>query len=636
MGLLSVKSHKNRGLHSVKSRNFPVTLREIFINMKFFEELKRRNVIKATMAYLVVAWVLIQVLTNILPVFQSPAWVLKTLMILLAIGLPVWMVFSWVYEVTPEGIKKTTEVSSDESVTATTNKRLNILIIILLVIAIGMNFIDTGGSKKEIPSVVAASEGLRENSIAVLPFLDMSPLKDQEHYSDGIAIEILNALCKFKKLKVVGRTSSFAFKNKDEDIKSIGQKLHVTNVLEGSVQKQQDRIRISVRLTNAEDGYTLFSESYTDAVENIFDLQLRIATDIAEKIESKLELADNELHPRKKIDPLAYETFLKGKLQFLNGPLDMKTSEVFKAKKYFERAVKLDSTFVEANAYLSLAYFNLADWAIAGSQKDQRKVALDSAKLLARRAHELDSFSSGAHLAMGSYHFHDYDWAQAEIEKRKAVELNPGGAEEKFILASFLSQFGQPDEAVALSEEALKLNPLDPSSELKIVKTLFFSERYQEGIERCNRMIEEEQEVAGAYQFLGICNWGLKRYDEGRNAYAEFLRLIGQEKAAEIFVENDFKTACRKILEINEKEEFPFLDRNIYVASFYANAGDKENALNYLYKVYENREPQIGWMKLPRFYIIRDDPRYLELYEKAGLKAYDDQLMQRRVLASVQ
>ena len=602
--------------------------------MKFLDELKRRNVIKATMAYLVVAWVLIQVLTNILPVFQAPEWVLKTLMILLAIGLPVWMVFSWVYEVTPEGIKKTADVSSDESVTATTNKRLNILILILLVIAIGLNFIDSGASvsqdENDNSDVVSTSETARENSIAVLPFLDMSPLKDQEHYSDGIAIEILNALCKFKKLKVVGRTSSFAFKNKEEDLKSIGQKLNVNNVLEGSVQKQQDQIRISVRLTDASNGYTLFSESYTDEVENIFDLQERIAIDIAEKIESKLELQDNELHPRKKIDPLAYETYLKGKLQFLNGPLDMKTSEVFKAKKYFEHAVKLDSSFAEANAYLALAYFNLSDWAIAGSNNRQRESALDSARLLARRALALDPLSSGARLAMGSYYFHDYNWAQAEIQKRKAVELNPGGAEEKFILASFLSQFSQPEEAIALSEEALKLNPLDPSSELKCIKTLYFSGRYQAGIDRCKRMIEKGQMLSGAYQFLFMCHAGLYQYEEAREAFAEFLSRINQDEVTAVFFENDFKTAVKITLEMSDKKELPFMDRNIYKASFYAFDGDKENTIKYLYATLKNKEPQISWMKLPRFEFIRDDVRYLELYEKAGLKDYDEQLRNKK------
>jgi len=166
--------------------------------MKLFEELKRRNVIKATMAYIVIAWVLIQVLTIILPIFQAPSWVLKTLMILMAIGLPIWMIFSWVYDVTPEGLKKTETDSTDESVTATTNKRLNIIIVVMLLIAIGVNFIDKSGS--DTTNIFAKTEPSKENSIAVLPFKDMSPNNDQEYFSDGIAIEIIDALCKFKDL----------------------------------------------------------------------------------------------------------------------------------------------------------------------------------------------------------------------------------------------------------------------------------------------------------------------------------------------------------------------------------------------------------------------------------------------------
>ena len=197
--------------------------------MKFFEELKRRNVIKATMAYIVVAWVLVQVLTIILPEFEAPGWVLKTLMILMAVGLPIWMIFSWVYEVTPEGLKKTANISSDDSVTSSTNKRLNVVILVVLIIAIAVNFIDT--SEPQNTPVVSTYDSSRDNTIAVLPFLDMSPDKDQEFYSDGIAVEILNSLCKFKELKVVGRTSSFSFKNTNEDIKSIGNKLNVNNIL---------------------------------------------------------------------------------------------------------------------------------------------------------------------------------------------------------------------------------------------------------------------------------------------------------------------------------------------------------------------------------------------------------------------
>jgi len=590
--------------------------------MKFFDELKRRNVIKATMAYIVVAWVLLQVLTIILPEFQAPGWVLKTLMILMAVGLPIWMIFSWVYEVTPEGLKKTAQVSSDESITSTTNKRLNVVILVVLIIAIAVNFIDTSDTQNTL--VASTSDSLRENSIAVLPFLDMSPKKDQEFYSDGIAVEILNSLCKFKELKVVGRTSSFSFKNTNEDIKSIGDKLNVNNILEGSVQKQQDNIMISVRLTNAEDGYTIFSESYSDALENIFDLQSEIALDIAEKIESKLALGENKLYPRKKINPRSYETFLKGKLEFVNGPLNMKRNEIFKAKKYFESAVQLDSNFAEASAYLSLVYFNLADWAISGEESLNREIALDSAKLLAKRAYSMDSLSSGAHLAMGSYYFHEYDWILAEKEKRQAVALNPGGAEEKFILASFLAQFGQADEALKLDLEAMRLDPLDDMAEVKYIRDLFYADKYEKAILKCNELIEENRAIQGAYQFLFLSYAGLNQFEEAGKAFAEWADLIGEKKIAGFFRENDFRTAVKKMFAYNNETKLRFLQHPISWAIFYAYVGDKENTIKYFYETYKNRYSQIAFLRQSRFDLIKDDPRYLELYEKAGFKAYDE------------
>ena len=590
--------------------------------MKLFDELKRRNVIKATMAYIVIAWVLMQVLTLILPIFLAPEWVLQTLMILMLVGLPIWMIFSWVYEVTPEGLKKTAQISTDESITLKTNKRLNVIILVVLILAIAVNFIDTSNSQK--PPVVANTASLAENSIAVLPFLDMSPNKDQEFYSDGIAVEILNSLCKFKELKVVGRTSSFSFKNTNEDIKSIGSKLNVNNILEGSVQKQQDKIMISVRLTNATDGYTIFSESYSDDLRNIFDLQSAIALDIAEKIESKMSLQDNKLYPRRKINPLSYETFLKGKLQFVNGPLNMKRDEIFKAKKYFESAVELDSSFAEANAYLSLVYFNLADWAISGEESQKRDIALDTAKMLAKRALSMDSLNSGAHLAMGSYYFHEYNWIQAEKEKRYAVALNPGGAEEKFMLASFLAQFGQTEEALKLDLEAMNLDPLDEMAELKYIRDLFRAEKFKEGIIRCNILIEEKRAPAGTYQFLWLCHAGLKQYDEAGKAFSTYAELIGEKEMSIIFKENDFKSAIEKLFAYNREIKIQFLVRPIIKAVFYAYIEDRENALKYLNETYDNREPQISFLRDSRFDFMKEDPRYLELYEKAGFKAYDE------------
>ena len=597
--------------------------------MKFLEELNRRNVVKATMAYIVVAWVLVQVLTLILPMFQVPSWVLKTLMILMLVGLPIWMTFSWVYDVTPEGLKKTKQFSTDDSVIATTNKRLNIIIVVMLLIAIGVNFIDKSGSQSK--NIVATTEASTENSIAVLPFKDMSPDEGQEYFGDGIAIEIIDALCKFKDLKVIGNTSSFSFKDKNEDLINIGKQLNANTILEGSVRKQQDQIMISVRLTDAKNGFVIFSASYDDDLENIFVLQQKIAIDVVGKIESNLGLHDNILLQPKKINPLAFENYLKGKLQLVNGPLNMEEEEVLVPKKYFEKAVKLDPSFAEAWAYLSITYFNETDWMEADKKK--RNMARDSAMLMAKRALSLDSLSSEAHLAMGSYYFHQFDWVKAEKAKRKAVALNPGGAHEKYALASFLSKFGQTDEALLLDQEGMKSDPLDENGKSSFARDLFVGGRYDECIKYCQRLLEENPERPFADNFLWLSYVGKHEYEKARKVLAHFIEFHSKEKeVAAFFKENDFKTAVKKMFEYDKKSKTRQLQFSFYRATFYAYIEDKENTIKYLYESYANQETWISFLTDGRFDFIKDDPRYWELYEKAGFNIYDAYLKKQREL----
>ena len=259
-----------------------------------------------------------------------------------------------------------------------------------------------------------------------------------------------------------------------------------------------------------------------------------------------------------------------------------------------------------------------------------RKIALDSANLLAKRAFKLDSFSSGARLAMGSYYFHEYNWVQSEKEKRKAVELNPGGSEEKFMLASFLSQFHQSEEAIELSEEALKLSPIDKSSVLSHVRVLFFSRKYDEAVAICKQLIEDNQVLDGAYQFLFICQLGLGNTKEAGLALGNFLKEAGYDQSSNLFFENDFRTAVKKLLVYSDPDAPPFLDRNIYRAQFHSFVNEKEEALEFLYKIYENHETAITWIRSPWFDFLRDDPRYVELYELFGLQSYDDYLSNRK------
>jgi len=459
-------------------------------------------------------------------------------------------------------------------------------------------------------------------SIAVLAFSDMSANHDQEYLSDGIAEEIINSLCKFSELKVAARTSSFSFKNKNDDIRTIGDKLQVRNILEGSVRKNEDNILITVRLTNSENGFTIMSESYTDDFQNVTALQSSIAVDIAEKIGTRFSLKERQLLNRNKVNPLAFETYLKGRSQFVNGPLNMLSGEIFDAKKYFESAIKLDTTFTDAYAYLSLAYFNLTDWALPRTEVVAIAHALDSAKYLAKRAHALDSLNSAAHLAMGSYYFHQLEWLEAENEKRKAVELNPGGAEEKFILASFLGQFGQADEALQLDEEAIKLDPLDPNSKIKYARDLYRARKFDECIRLCQQVLDEKPNSGGAYQFLSMSYLGNGQLDQARKAYARLQELTGDNRCAEIYLTYDFQTATRKMISYIQ-EEIPIEFQPLVDLAFYsAWIKDKDNVIKYLNRSLDKRLPQISFLSQPEFDFIRNDPRCLEFYERAGFKAY--------------
>lgn len=599
--------------------------------MKFFDELKRRNVIKETLAYLVVSWVLLQVISLVLPIFDAPDWVLKTVTFLLALGFPFWIFFSWTYQVTSEGFKKTSKIAEEPSVARAANKRLNVIIIITLFVAIGVTLIQkptTNAEEKESLN----NDLISYNSIAVLPFLDMSPNKDQEYLSDGIAEDILNRLCKFKELIIMASTSSFSFKEKNDDIKTIGEKLNVSNILEGSVRKNETDIIITVRLTNAKNGTILLSESYTDNLQNIVGLQSTIAIDIAEKIESKLSNTGKLLVKSKKINPKAFESYLKGRSQFLNGPLNMLPGEIFTAKKYFEAAIEQDPAFAEAHAYLALAYFNLADWALPRIEKSKIASALDSAKFLSKKALALDSLNSGAHLAMGSYYFHEYNWVEAEKAKRKAVVLNPGGSEEKFILASFLGQFGQAEEAIRLDKEAMRLDPLDVRSKIKYARDLYRAREFDETIRICHLVLFEKPNSSAAYQFLANCYAAKKQYQAASQVVAKFYELIGDSKRAAYFKKGDIKGGMRKSLK-DMIESTPLELRSPIMMSWhYAALEDKDSTFKYLDYMIKNRLPQISMVSQPYFDFLRDDPRYLELYETAGFNSYYEYKLNKGVI----
>jgi len=424
----------------------------------FIEELKRRNVFKVATAYAIAGWLIIQIATSVFPTFEFPSWTTQFVIILVVIGFPLSLIFAWAFELTPEGIKKSKEVEITESVTNRTGKKLNGLIITVL--SMGVIFL-------LVERVFFAEAAFIENqselvnaqtaSIAVLPFVNMSGDTNNEYFSDGLSEELLNTLAKVEDLKVAGRTSSFKFKGQNENLTLIGEELKVSHILEGSVRKSGNRIRITAQLIKVDDGYHVWSDTFDRelTINNIFAIQEEISKTVMEVLKVKL-LPEEEIaistQPTKDIE--AYNAFLEAsQLLISNQPEDTKV-----AIEKLKQAIRLDPTFAEAYARLAIAYTNLNQFG---------NFSFDEAKVLARenidKALLIDGNLGRAYEAMGYYNLMTFDAKVALEAFERAAELLPNDPNVFDGMHLALERNERYDEGSATLKKAYEQDPLNPS-----------------------------------------------------------------------------------------------------------------------------------------------------------------------------
>jgi TolB-like protein len=480
--------------------------------MPFIAELKRRNVFRVGAAYAIVAWLLVEVASVLLPTFEAPAWVMKAFSTLVILGFPLALIFAWAFELTPEGLKRETAVDPDGSITHVTGRKLDFAIIGLLVIAVGFLVIDNYILEAEPEPVVVTAESVaQEKSIAVLPFVNMSADPDQDYFADGIAEELLNTLVRFEGLKVAGRTSSFSFKNSDADLKTIGEALKVGSILEGSVRKAGNRVRITAQLINAEDGFHLWSETYDREFGDIFAIQDEITRSIASALRIELGVpAQQSLNPGRTTNAEAFTAYLRG-LELQRKP-SIRTMQA--ARDWHKRAIELDPDFADAHVRLAVAYAYLFDYGVMS-----RKASEGPTRAAIERALELDPRSSGAYAALGVFRQTIGKMAGAEAAYQRAIELNPTDSNAYLLYADFLLEsLSKPAEAVRYAEKAVALDPLSPESRSLwgLALALAVAGRTDEGIQLLLSNIELDPEFVGNYWRLGeVYGYNLGRMDEG-------------------------------------------------------------------------------------------------------------------------
>jgi TolB-like protein len=428
--------------------------------MSFFNELKRRNVVRVSIGYVIVAWLVAQVVELAADSFGAPDWVMKMVITLLTLGLPFAIFFAWAFELTPEGIKREKDVDRSQSIAPQTGRKLDRAIIVVLVLALGyfvadkfwLSPVQQAETAPQAAEVTTPAEKTPE-TIAVLPFVDMSPAGDNEYFSDGLTEELLNILAKIENLQVAGRTSSFAFKGKNEDLRSIGQKLGVKTILEGSVRKDEagQRVRITAQLVNVENGFHLWSESYDRELKDIFAIQDEIAHEVAAALRITLLGEDEQrLAARATTDLNAYELYLQALQQFN----DFSYASLRKAEQLFAQSIALDHDYVPAQLGLVRTLQELNETgALSEEEKNSRaRPMLES--ILAE-----DPNNSEAHVQMALLLDSEDDIEGMRRELDLALRADPRNTNALKEMGRFIFDSGNSATGLEYLREAERLDP---------------------------------------------------------------------------------------------------------------------------------------------------------------------------------
>jgi len=475
--------------------------------MSFISELKRRNVFKVGIAYVITAWLILQVADIVLDNISAPEWLMKAVMLLLAIGLPMALLFAWAFELTPEGLKREKDVDRTQSITHVTGRKLDRTIIVILALALGYFAWDKyhTGSENHFPAtanetsdIIAGNGSLTPHrSIAVLPFVDMSPAKDNEYFTDGLTEELLNILAQIKELQVAGRTSSFAFKDKTEDLREIGGKLNVNTLLEGSVRKddRNQRIRVTVQLINVEDGFHIWSDTYDRNLEDIFAIQEDIARQVADALKVNL-LGEQEtpIAVNTRTGMNAYDLYLQG-LQSLNRYTFESLRE---AQSLFSESLSIDPDYLPTKLALARSWADLAETGAVSVPE-----AVTHASPLLDEVLRADPGNSDAHYYRGNLHWMNGETRAAKQSFDKALELNPRNAMALNGYGSLLFNTGHSDEGLSYLRQAVNIEPYDMQVQWQLCVSNAFMGDQSAARRECGRIGEIQPSNPMQYYGLG-------------------------------------------------------------------------------------------------------------------------------------
>ena len=577
----------------------------------FFLELKRRNVYKVAAAYAVVGWLVIQVTATIVPALHLPDGLTTAVVVLVLVGFPIALVISWAFEMTPEGMKRTADVSPDEvqSMPHWSKRKFGMFIVGIVVIASGLLAYQLLRLKS------SGSPALSTKSVAVLPLVNTSGDANNEYFSDGLSEELIAVLAKIPDLKVIGRSSSFLFKGKSGDTKAIGEKLGVANLIEGSVRKEGERVRIVAELISAIDGRELWSETYDRDLKDVFAVQSEIAKSVAEQMKVKLlgEAVRSDTAGSSQ-NPAAHNAVLQSDFYFQQQTAD----GVRHAITFLRQAVQLDPNYALAYAKLGQAWRQYAASFSTEVAGDTEK-AYGEARRAVDKAVSLAPDLAEVRIAVGSQAMNpDLDFRTAEKEFRRALQSAPSNATAKYGLSLALMCQGRLAEAEQSCRESISLDPLQSYSWYNIGRVTVGLGRYKEAEELFRKGLEIQPQASRFHSYLVILDVlqnrpampNAQRESEGfwRDYAVNLAQQAQTDRSAADSALTEFIARYSKI--------GPF-----QIAVLYAVRKEPDQMFKWLDNAYATHDSGLSQLVVTPFFLpYRDDPRFAALSERLSVQ----------------
>jgi adenylate cyclase len=570
--------------------------------MSFFAELKRRHVIRVGIAYIVSGWVLIEVSSVLLPTFDAPEWAMRAVVLLLISGLPIALLVAWMFEITPEGIRK--EDGADTADQALFKARTARKADLAIMAALGLVVTYFVVEKIWLSGVVRGDM----DAIAVLPFTDMSPRRDQQYFAEGLTVELLNMLSRVTDLRVTGKTSAFQFKDYEGDFHSIGETLNVDTILEGSVRTVDNNVRITTNLIDAEKGHTLWSANYDRQLNNIFQVQDEIARAVVKALEARLR--DSEEEPTNRVVIAeAYTAYQQG--IYLQGQLTVDDQQ--SSIEYFQQAITKDPGFAEPLVGMAEANLMLALNMVA----IDRDEGIGKATGYLDQALRLDPDLADAHVAKALIKQINFrDFFGAELDLKRALDIDPKHITALRRLGTIYGMQGRYDEAMGMFQQIIDRDPLD---------TPTYS-NYSYNALAAGNLPVAEQMIGKVLEFSPksiFANFQLTRVHLAKGELAEAQLAIEREPhpvwkniglGMIACMEGDHAGGTSIADELIEQREI------FNAAEIYGLCGDTGKVFELLQQAAEDRDPALTEMQLSwALTRLRDDPRWIEILKVMGL-----------------